>query len=163
MRCATSPRASCRRRAADAAGGRAAAARRLTPSSTRDWLAALKTLDFDTLSRNAQVDYLYIKCTRRDRHRARRQVDPARRRRARPTTAASPGPPRGREGLISDLQRQHDPLHARAAHRARQQGVRVVRERDEEGVARDGLRRRLEEGAREGRSTRGRRRAGSRA
>ena len=44
--------------------------------------------------------------------------------------------------------RQHDSVHARAAHRAGEQGIRVVRGGNEEGVARAGLRRRLEEGAR---------------
>ena len=33
------------------------------PSFYQGWLNALKTLDFDKLSRNAQVDYLYIKRT----------------------------------------------------------------------------------------------------
>ena len=46
--------------------------------------------------------------------------------------------------------RRDDRLHAGTAHRDRQSRVRVVRSRDDEGVARAGLRRRLEEGAREG-------------
>ena len=62
------------------------------------WLAALKTLDFDALSRNAQVDYLYIKRTRRTGDRARRHDDSARtaaQGRQRRTSAARP---RGRAG-----------------------------------------------------------------
>ena len=42
-----------------------------------DWLAALKTLDFDKLSRNAQVDYLTIRASRRPVSVARRQDDSA--------------------------------------------------------------------------------------
>jgi hypothetical protein len=67
------------------------------------WLKALKTLDFDTLSRNAQVDYLYIKKM------AEQQI-------ARAGTTLSENPPRkadqsgisgkarGRQGLVFDLQ-----------------------------------------------------------
>jgi uncharacterized protein (DUF885 family) len=68
----------------------------------RAWLSALTSLDFDSLSRNAQVDYLYIKW------RAETDI-------AHETESIPPGPPfradsskiqgkpRGREGLISDL------------------------------------------------------------
>ena len=45
---------------------------------------------------------------------------------------------------------RNDPVHARAAHRARREGIRVVRRRDAQGLAADGIRRRLEAGAREG-------------
>ena len=170
-RCATSSRASTPaagsrrrpRRPRRRRGGRRAGAAPAAPRDNRAWLAALKTLDFDTLSRNAQVDYLYIKRTRRDRASRASASRFRRARRARPTTSDIRGTPRGRDGLISDLQRQHDSVHARAAHRARQQGVRVVRGGDEEGVARDGLRRRLEEGGREDEETRTCRRAASRA
>ena len=69
------------------------------------WLAALKTIDFDRLTRNAQVDYLYMK--------KRAELDLARI--GRPLAAADsnprktdktgiPGRARGREGLIRDLQ-----------------------------------------------------------
>lgn len=81
-----------------AAGGSAA-----TPTrDNRAWLAALKSLDFNALSRNAQVDYLYIKW--------RAETDLAH-----DTETIPPGPPfradasgitgkpRGRVGLISDL------------------------------------------------------------
>ena len=84
-----------------APGGAAAAP---APDTTTyvAWLTALKTLDFDKLSRNAQVDYLYI------RHAAETEI-------ARAGTTIPPGPPRkadtsdiqgrprGREGLIQDL------------------------------------------------------------
>jgi hypothetical protein len=72
------------------------------PRDSRAWLEALKSLDFDALSRNAQVDYLYIKW------RAETDI-------AYETASVPPGPafrpddskiqgkPRGREGLISDL------------------------------------------------------------
>ena len=56
-----------------------------------------------------------------------------------------------------------DPLHTGRTARDRQPRVRVVRSRDEEGVARDGLRRRLDEGAREGQERRTCRRATARA
>ena len=52
------------------------------------WLAALKSLDFDRLSRNAQVDYLYIKWTAETEiKRAGTSCLPARR--ARPTPRTS--------------------------------------------------------------------------
>ncbi len=78
-------------------------------SVTRDrkfyegWLRALRTLNFDSLSRNAQVDYLFIKKT------AEQQIA-----RAGMTLPANPprktdasgitGGARGRQGLIFDLQ-----------------------------------------------------------
>ena len=66
------------------------------------WLTALKSLDFDALSRNAQVDYLFIKRTAETEiaragfvieTNAPRKTD----------NSGIPGPPRGRNGLISDL------------------------------------------------------------
>ncbi len=69
----------------------------------QDWLAALKTIDFERLSRNAQVDYLYI------RNNAERQItrigvtlpaNPPRK----TDSSGIPGAARGREGLIFDLQ-----------------------------------------------------------
>jgi hypothetical protein len=42
-------------------GGEPAADTPAAPRNNRAWLAALRSLDFDRLSRNAQVDYLYIK------------------------------------------------------------------------------------------------------
>ena len=68
-----------------------------------DWLAALKTLDFDSMTRNAQVDYLAI------RHRAElylsrvgKTIPPGPPRK--PDNLDLRGTPRGREGLINDLQ-----------------------------------------------------------
>jgi hypothetical protein len=68
----------------------------------RGWLAALKSLDFDALSRNAQVDYLYI--------RWRAETDIAHEAETippgpafRPDASKITGKPRGREGLIADL------------------------------------------------------------
>jgi hypothetical protein len=68
-----------------------------------DWLAALKTLDFDSLTRNAQVDYLAI------RHRSElylsrvgKTIPPGPPRKA--DNLDLRGTPRGREGLINDLQ-----------------------------------------------------------
>jgi uncharacterized protein (DUF885 family) len=66
------------------------------------WLAALKTLDFASLSRNAQMDYLFI--------RRASQVQIERAGRPLPATpprkadgSGIPGPARGREGLSRDL------------------------------------------------------------
>jgi hypothetical protein len=68
-----------------------------------DWLAALNTLDFDHLTRNGQVDYLFIK--------KRAQLELARLGKPLPTenprktdNTGIPGAARGREGLIRDLQ-----------------------------------------------------------
>ncbi len=66
------------------------------------WLAALNSLDFDTLSRNAQVDYLYIKWRAETDLAVAGQVippGPA----FRPDSSGITGKPRGREGLIRDL------------------------------------------------------------
>ena len=66
------------------------------------WLAALETLDFDRLTRNAQVDYLFI------RHTAETAIaragfvvesNPPRK----TDNSGIPGAARGRTGLISDL------------------------------------------------------------
>ncbi|TAK16530.1 MAG: DUF885 family protein [Acidobacteria bacterium] len=75
------------------------------PAAQRDnagWLEALKSLDFDRLSRNAQVDYLYIKWRAETDIRVAGQTippGPA----FRPDASKILGKPRGREGLISDL------------------------------------------------------------
>jgi hypothetical protein len=69
----------------------------------RDWLSALKTLDFDRLSRNAQVDYLYLKkVAELQRDRVGKPLPPNPPRKA--DNSGIPGPARGREGLIRDLQ-----------------------------------------------------------
>jgi uncharacterized protein (DUF885 family) len=82
---------------AAASAGQATAGR-----DNRAWLEALKSLDFDSLSRNAQVDYLYM------RWRAETDIanltevippGPA----FRPDASKILGKPRGRVGLIKDL------------------------------------------------------------
>jgi uncharacterized protein (DUF885 family) len=66
------------------------------------WLEALKTLDFDALSRNAQVDYLFIRRTAETQvARAAAKLDPNPPRK--PDSSGIPGPARGRDGLIQDL------------------------------------------------------------
>jgi hypothetical protein len=73
-----------------------------------DWLAALQTLDFDTLSRNAQVDYLYIRKAA-EQQLARVGVTlPANPPRKTDQTGI-PGAARGRQGLIFDLQDEFIP------------------------------------------------------
>ena len=52
-------------------GGRGDAPEARPPSFYQEWLAALKTLDFEKLTRNAQVDYLFIKRTSGRSDRAR--------------------------------------------------------------------------------------------
>ena len=66
------------------------------------WLTALTSLDFPRLSRNAQVDYLFIRRTAETQMaRAALKLDPNPPRR--PDATGIPGPARGREGLIQDL------------------------------------------------------------
>ena len=66
------------------------------------WLTALKSLDFDKLSRNAQVDYLFIRRTAETQMaRANLKLDPNPPRKS--DSTGIPGPARGREGLIQDL------------------------------------------------------------
>ena len=67
-----------------------------------DWLEALKTLDFDRLSRNAQVDYLFIRRTAETQlARANLELDPNPPRK--PDNSGIAGPARGRAGLLQDL------------------------------------------------------------
>jgi hypothetical protein len=83
-------------------GGGGAAAAPDTKYFT-DWLAALKTLDFNSLSRNAQVDYLAIRHTAEVRvSRVGVTLPPGPPRKA--DNLALKGTPRGRDGLIWDLQ-----------------------------------------------------------
>jgi len=84
-------------------GGRGGGQVARDPQYYRDWLTALRTLDFDALSRNGQVDYLYIK-----------KISEMQLARAGISLPANPprktddsgitGAARGREGLIRDLQ-----------------------------------------------------------
>ena len=75
------------------------------PTAKRDnaaWLNALTSLDFDGLSRNAQVDYLYIKRTAETEiAHAGAVIPPGPAFRA--DASKITGKPRGRTGLISDL------------------------------------------------------------
>jgi uncharacterized protein (DUF885 family) len=66
------------------------------------WLAALRSLDFDRLSRNAQVDYLYIRQTC-EAALARMDFRPPANIPRRTDDSGIPGPARGRDGLILDL------------------------------------------------------------
>lgn len=66
------------------------------------WLAALKTLDFDRLSRNAQVNYLAIKRMCEQQIARANFVAPADIPR-KTDTSGIPGAARGRDGLILDL------------------------------------------------------------
>ena len=68
----------------------------------RAWLAALPSLDFDRLSRNAQVDYLFIRRTA-ETEIARAQQTLPRNPPRKPDDTGIPGPARGREGLLQDL------------------------------------------------------------
>jgi len=69
----------------------------------RDWLRALETLDFDALSRNAQVDYLFIRRLsemRIERSGVALPESPPRQ----TDDSGIEGPARGEQGLIRDLQ-----------------------------------------------------------
>ncbi|MDQ3070559.1 MAG: DUF885 domain-containing protein [Acidobacteriota bacterium] len=72
------------------------------PRNNQAWLAALTSLDFDALSRNAQVDYLYVKWrAETDIAQAAATIPPGPPFRA--DASKIQGKPRGREGLIADL------------------------------------------------------------
>ena len=90
-------------------GGRGStAAVPVDPKYYSDWLAALKTLDFDSLSRNAQVDYLYLKRTSEARiARAGVTLPPNPPRKT--DSTGIPGAARGREGLVVDLNEEMIP------------------------------------------------------
>jgi len=91
-------------------GDRGAAGRGATnsPGSGRPrpyytaWLEALKSLDFDALSRNAQVDYLFIK-NASERQIARIDFVPEANPPRKTDDTGIPGPARGRAGLLLDL------------------------------------------------------------
>jgi hypothetical protein len=73
-----------------------------------EWLTALDTLDFDALTRNAQVDYLYLK--KRAELEMSRLNKPLPRNNPRKTDSSGiPGAARGREGLIRDLEDEFIP------------------------------------------------------
>jgi hypothetical protein len=73
-----------------------------------DWLAALKTIDFDALSRNAQVDYLFIRKTCENQL-ARMDFQPAGTPPRKADESGIPGPARGRDGLLLDLREEMIP------------------------------------------------------
>ena len=95
------------------------------------WLNALKTLDFDKLTRNAQVDYLYVR--KMAELQLARQGHPLLRQPAAQgrTTPAFAGEARGRQGLIRDLQDELIPYTPEELIVARREGVRLVRRGDE--------------------------------
>ncbi len=88
--------------------GRQGGGGRGAPPPARDakydeaWLAALRTLDFDALSRNAQVDYLFIRATS-ERMLARTKVPPQSDIPRKADNSGIPGDARGRLGLQQDL------------------------------------------------------------
>ena len=90
------------------AGGRGGRGATNSPGGGRpreyylEWLTALKTLDFDALSRNAQVDYLFIKKTC-ERQIARIDFVPEANPPRKTDNSGIPGAARGRTGLIADL------------------------------------------------------------
>lgn len=67
------------------------------------WLAALKTLDFKSLSRHAQIDYLYIRKIA-EQQIARDGVVLPKAPPRKQDSSGIEGPARGRQGLIFDLQ-----------------------------------------------------------
>jgi uncharacterized protein (DUF885 family) len=66
------------------------------------WLESLKSLDFDRLSRNAQVDYLFIR-NASERQLARMDFTPQANAPRKTDDTGIPGAARGRDGLIMDL------------------------------------------------------------
>jgi enterochelin esterase family protein len=72
------------------------------PAYYQGWLAALKTLDFSRLSRNAQVNYLFIKTTS-EMQIARAKVPPQTDIPRKTDDTGITGAARGRAGLLHDL------------------------------------------------------------
>jgi uncharacterized protein (DUF885 family) len=72
------------------------------PEYYKEWLAALRTLDFARLSRNAQVDYLFIRTTS-ELQIARAAVPPQRGIPRKADESGITGAARGRTGLLQDL------------------------------------------------------------
>ncbi len=68
----------------------------------QQWLESLKSLDFDRLSRNAQVDYLFIR-NASERQLARMDFTPQENAPRKTDDTGIPGAARGRDGLIMDL------------------------------------------------------------
>lgn len=85
-----------------AAGGRGGAPATRPVSYYERWLAALKTLDFDRLTRNAQVSYLYVK-KQAELEIARAAFKPETNAPRKADDSGITGAARGRTGLIFDL------------------------------------------------------------
>jgi uncharacterized protein (DUF885 family) len=68
----------------------------------QQWLESLKSLDFDRLSRNAQVDYLFIR-NASERQLARMNFTPQANAPRKTDDTGIPGAARGRDGLMMDL------------------------------------------------------------
>lgn len=68
----------------------------------QQWLESLESLDFDRLSRNAQVDYLFIR-NASERQLARMDATPPATAPRKTDDTGIPGAARGRDGLILDL------------------------------------------------------------
>jgi hypothetical protein len=107
FRAVVSPRAAGR--GGPAAPGEGAASQ-ATPGRAfyEGWLAALRTLDFESLTRNAQVDYLFIRDVaerRLARIGAALPATPPRK----ADSSGIPGAARGREGLAADLEDEFIP------------------------------------------------------
>ena len=73
-----------------------------------DWRTALNTLDFDALSRNAQVDYLFIRKSI-ETGLARLDTTPQPAPPRKTDDSGIPGAARGRDGLIQDLREEMIP------------------------------------------------------
>lgn len=83
-------------------GGRGGAPATRPVAYYERWLAALKTLDFDRLSRNAQVSYLYVK-KQAELEIARAAFKPETNAPRKTDNSGITGAARGRAGLIFDL------------------------------------------------------------
>jgi hypothetical protein len=89
-------------------GGSASSSAARDSAFYQGWLRGLQSLDFDHLTRNAQVDYLYIrKNAELALARMGRPLDPNPPRLA--DSSGIPGVARGREGLIRDLEDEFIP------------------------------------------------------
>jgi Bacterial protein of unknown function (DUF885) len=83
-------------------GGRGGEPVTRSPKYYQDWLAALKTVDFDKLSRNAQVNYVFIKTTS-EMQIARARTPPQADIPRKTDNSGITGAARGRVGLLQDL------------------------------------------------------------
>jgi hypothetical protein len=90
---------------AGTSGGRGQPAPARSATYYRQWLKALESLDFDRLSRNAQVNYLYIRrMSELQVERDGQTLPPPESNPRKTDDSGIPGPARGRAGLIRDLQ-----------------------------------------------------------